>query len=99
MGVDETGLRELFNRATDAIIVLDAHARVCFYNRSASTLFDASARDATGGPIISLLPTLPASHSDAGGRQQLLLHREGFEPLPARSCAIAIPRERNRSLR
>jgi diguanylate cyclase (GGDEF)-like protein len=79
-GVDDTALRELFNSAADAIIVLDAAGRICFCNRSASTLLDVSVGQATGRPLNSFLPTLPEPDGDAGGRCQLLLHREGFPP-------------------
>jgi len=88
-GVDDTALRQLFNDVADAIIVLDADARVCFCNRSASALLGISARDATGRPITTLLPTLPASNSHAGGRHQLLLRREGSE---ARRLDVSVSR-------
>jgi len=89
-GVDETGLHELFNTATDAIIVLDAHPGLLLQPIG----LDAARciRPRRHRPSDHLPPTpLPASDSDAGGRHQLLLRREGFEPLPARSCAIAMP--------
>lgn len=78
--MDEGTLRELFSRAPDAIIVLDADARVCFCNRSASALLGISPGQASGRPIASFLPTLPTSDSDAGGRHQLLFGRDGSEP-------------------
>ena len=79
-GLDDAALRELFDSIADAIIVLDADARVCFCNPSTLTLLGISARDATGRPITTLLPTLRPSDRGAGGRQHLLLRREGFPP-------------------
>jgi len=80
-GVDDAALHALFDGVADAVIVLDVDARVCFCNRSTSTLLGVSADLANGHPISTLPPGLPASDSYAdGGRHQLLLRREGVEP-------------------
>lgn len=78
--MDYTTLGELFDGAPDPIIVLDADARVCFCNPSASTLLGVSSADAAGSPITSFVPDLPALDAEAVGRHRLLLYPEGSEP-------------------
>jgi diguanylate cyclase (GGDEF)-like protein len=78
--VDDTTLGELFDGAPDPIIVLDADARVCFCNPSASTLLGVSGADAAGSPITSFVPDLPALEAEAVGRHRLLVYPEGSEP-------------------
>lgn len=77
--MDDTALRELFDSVDDAIIVLDAEARVCFYNPATSTLLGMTTEEVTGRPITTLLPSLPALDTDPG-RHQLMLVREGLPP-------------------
>jgi diguanylate cyclase (GGDEF)-like protein len=78
--VDDTTLGELFDGAPDPIIVLDADARVCFCNPSASKLLGVSSADAAGSPIKSFVPDLPALDAEAVGSHRLLLYPEGSEP-------------------
>jgi diguanylate cyclase (GGDEF)-like protein/PAS domain S-box-containing protein len=79
-GLDDATLSKIFDRTPDAIIVLDGEARVCFCNPSASTLLGLSSREATGRPIASFLPDMPAPATEAGGRRRLLLRPEGADP-------------------
>jgi diguanylate cyclase (GGDEF)-like protein len=78
--VDDTTLGGLFDGAPDPIIVLDADARVCFCNPSASTLLGVSSADAAGSPITSFFPDLPALDAQAVGSHRLLLYPEGSDP-------------------
>jgi diguanylate cyclase (GGDEF)-like protein/PAS domain S-box-containing protein len=80
IGVDDTILSELFDGTSDAIIVLDGEARVCFSNPSASTMLGVSSKDAAGRPIAFFLPDLPAPAVEAVGRRRLLLRPEGADP-------------------
>ncbi len=78
-GMDDTGIGNLFEGVSDAIIVLDGDGRVCLCNPEAARLFGVSAGEAITLPIESVVPGLTLADGGAIGRRQLPIRREGID--------------------